>query len=145
METRRFSTCQQKSWRILTSDHEWQVNVLDSVSNVDTAIDRRVAPVVAVVSWPQLATQSCNGSCCVLDDAPAEVWLVIRDLIEELVREDGLLPGNQVLLLFILDWAHVDPATEGECLVAGQSPECLIALHLVEWGEFLRAARHSGA
>ena len=69
--------------------------------------------------------------CSVLNDAPAEVGLVSTDIIEEFIREDGLLPGNQINLLLVLYFAEVDPSAQGKGIIAGLATESLIDKHLV--------------
>ena len=99
---------------------------------------------VAVEAGPELVAQGGHSARCVLDYAPAEVGLVGRDLIEEVVGEDGLLSCNEVLLLLVLDWASVHPSVKGEGSVASKSAEGLVDGNLVQRGEFVGATRHGG-
>ena len=58
------------------SEHEGQVDVCDAIADVESAEDWCVASVVAEVAWPELISKDCNALSCVLQDAPAEFWLV---------------------------------------------------------------------
>ena len=100
---------------------------------------------IAEEAGPELVAKRCHGSRCVLDNAPAEVGLVSRYLVKEIVRKDSLLSSNQVFLLLVLDRAGVDPATERESCVAGQTSKGLIHAHLVQRGELVRATGYCGA
>ena len=62
---------QASSHRKCNSNHERQVNVLDSITDIDRAIDGRVTSVESIVSWPELASKSGDSLSRVLDDAPA--------------------------------------------------------------------------
>ena len=85
----------------------------------------------AVIAGPELASKGCHRLCSVLNDAPAEVGLVSTDIIEEFIREDGLLPGNQINLLLVLYFAEVDPSAQGKGIIAGLATESLIDKHLI--------------
>ena len=54
-----------------SSDHEWQVNVLDAIADIDGSVDRCVTPVEAEVAGPELTSQSGNCLGCVLHHTPA--------------------------------------------------------------------------
>jgi len=108
-------------------------------------VDGRVATLEAVVSRPELRAKSCNRSSRVLDNAPAEVGLVIADIVEEIIRENSFLARNHIELLFVLDVAEMHPAVEGESLVSSEAAECLVDLHLVQGSVLEAATRDSRA
>ena len=120
---------------ILVSDHEWQVNILDAITDVDRAIDGRIAPVESIVAGPKLGSKSCNSFCSVLDDAPAEVWFISTDIVEESVRENGLLARNQILLLLVFNLTEVNPTIQVECLLVIETSKCLVDANLIKRGE----------
>ena len=68
--TSPFSEASCRTAKLLGSDHEGQVDVLDTVANVDGAVDSRVGSVVAVVAGPELTSESGHGLRGVLDNAP---------------------------------------------------------------------------
>ena len=69
----------------INSDHEGKVDVFDSFSDIAGAINRCVGPVESIVTWPKLTAKGRHCLRSILDDAPAEVWLISTDLIKEII------------------------------------------------------------
>jgi len=99
----------------------------------------------AIVARPELAAQGSNRLRSVLDDAPAELGLVVAHVVEEVACEHRLLARNHILLLLVLHCAEVHPTLQAEGLVTRHSTEGLVELDLVKRREFEGTARDGAA
>ena len=98
--------------RSALSQHESQVDVLETIADVDTTIHGSVAAVVCVVAGPLLTVKHNNGARGVLDQTPALLGLILADAVKEIVIVDSLLSGNKVLLLALFNLSQVLPALQ---------------------------------
>lgn len=130
----------QRFWFV--SDHEWQVNILDAITDVDRAIDGRIAPVERIVAGPKLRSESCNSLCSVLDNAPAEVRFISTDIVQKFVRENGFLARNQILLLLVFNLTEVNPTIQTESLLVIETSKCLVDANLIKRGELEGTSGH---
>ncbi len=88
-----------------------------------------------IVAGPKLRSESCNSFCSVLDDAPAKVRFISTHIIEESVRENGLLARNQILLLLVFSLTEVNPTIKTESLLLIETSKCLVYADLIKRGE----------
>ena len=76
------------------SEHEWEVIVSETISNVHIAGNVCVASVVSKESGPKLTSNDGDSLCDVGKDGPALVGHVNIKSIEEDITVDGFVASN---------------------------------------------------
>jgi len=121
-------------WTGSISNHKWKVSVLDSIAHVNISQNIRVASVIGVESWPQMAFKSCNCPCRILLERPWVLREVFVHWVEAVWVVYTLTSGDHLLNFDILWCPRVLPVLKLLCIFLGKSTESLIFSVGLCWG-----------
>lgn len=117
---------------MICSEHEWNVECLDAIANVNASIVLTVDFVICVSAWPELAAKNGCLAKSVLHDSPATLGQVLAGIVKESMVINTLLTLIQLNVLLQQWLTEVDIVADIESLLSFQTFECLILAHFVE-------------
>lgn len=92
------------------SDHERQVVVADTVTDVKGTVESRVESVECVETRPEIIAEVSDRFGTVMDERPAALGEVLHYIIEKSIVVDGFVSLENAHLLGLRDTAEVLPA-----------------------------------
>ena len=97
------------SYEWFVSQHEGQVDVRHSVTDVDRSEDGSLCSVVREISGPEMASKSSDSRTRVHYNAPALLRHVFSNRVQEAAVVNSLITCDELLLSGLLNFSEVLP------------------------------------
>ena len=132
-------------YEVVESQHEGQVYVWHTVTDVDCTVNRGFGSVVRVITGPEVTTESSNSAARVHNNAPALVRFVFRNAVQKVAVVNSLITSDELFLRGVFNLSEVLPVGEVHRFFNRESLECFIALNLLERSELHAPFRYGSA